>query len=126
MALLVALAFCAVILAAVGIYAVVSYAVARRTMEMGIRMAVGAGRGQILKLIVGESLNVVAIGSLVGLFGAFGLVRLIESLLFEVTATDPATYSAAIFVVFSVGVMASIVPALRATRVDPVVALREE
>ena len=126
MALLVALAFCAVILAAVGIYAVVSYAVARRTMEIGIRMAIGAGRGQILKLIVGESLRVVAVGSLAGLVGAFVLVRLIESLLFEVTATDPATYSAAIFVVLSVGIMASIVPALRATRVDPVVALREE
>lgn len=126
MALLVALAFCAVILAAVGIYAVVSYAVARRTMEMGIRMAIGAGCGQILKLIVGESLKVVAVGSLAGLVGAFGLVRLIESLLFEVTATDPATYLAAIFVVLGVGITASIVPALRATRVDPVVALREE
>ena len=126
MALLVGLAFCAVVLAAVGIYAGVSYAVARRTKEVGVRMAIGAGRTEILRMIVGESLRAIVIGAVVGLLGALGLVRLIQSLLFEVQATDPATYAAAVFLVLSVGIMASIVPALRATRIDPMVALREE
>ena len=126
MALLVGLAFCALVLAAVGIYAVVSCAVARHTIEMGVRMAIGAGRCQILRMVVGESLRVVAIRSVLGLVGALGLVRLIQSLLFELTATNPATYSAAMFVVLSVGVMASIVPVLRATRGDPVVALPKD
>ncbi len=126
MALLIGLAFCAVLLAAVGIYAVVSYAVARRTMEIGVRMALGAGRKQTLRMIIGETLRVVAVGALVGIAGAFGLVRLIQSLLFEMQVTDPRTYIASIFVVLSIGIMASIVPALRATRIDPVVALREE
>ncbi len=126
MALLIGLAFSAVVLAAVGIYAVVSYAVARRTMEIGVRMALGSGRDQTLKLIVGEALRVVAIGTAIGLVGAFGLVRLIQSLLYEVQPTDPPTYVSAVFVVVLVGLMAAIVPAVRATRVDPVVALREE
>ena len=126
MALLIGLAFCAVVLAAVGIYAVVSYAVARRTMEIGVRMALGSGRDHTLKLIVGEALRVVAIGTAVGLAGAFGLVRLIQSLLYEVGPTDPPTYVSAVFVVVLVGLMAAVVPAVRATRVDPVVALREE
>ena len=126
MALLIGLAFCAVLLAAVGIYAVVSYAVARRTMEIGVRMALGAGRKQTLRMIIGEALRVVAVGAVVGLVGAFALVRFIQSLLFEVQVTDPQTYIASLFVVLSIGIMASIVPALRATRVDPVVALRDD
>ncbi len=126
MALLIGLAFCAVLLAAVGIYAVVSYAVARRTMEIGVRMALGAGRRQTLRMIIGEALRVVAVGAVIGLVGAFLLVRLIQSLFFGMQVTDPGTYIASLFVVLSIGIMASIVPALRATRVDPVVALRED
>ena len=123
MVLLIGLAFCAVVLAAVGIYAVVSYAVARRTREIGMRMALGADRAMTLRLIIGEALRVVAIGAAFGLAGALGLVRLIQSILFGVTSTDPPTYLAAVIVVLAVGLMAAVVPAVRATRVDPVVAL---
>jgi len=126
MALLIGLAFCAVLLVAVGIYAVVSYAVARRTMEIGVRMALGAGRKQTLRMIIGEALRVVSVGAAIGLVGAFALVRFMRSLLFEIQVTDPGTYFASLFVVLTIGVMASIVPALRATQVDPVVALRDD
>jgi putative ABC transport system permease protein len=126
MALLVGLAVTAVLLAGFGIYAVVSYTVARRTMEMGVRMALGADSTSILRMIVGESMRVVIIASIVGIAGAFGLVRLIRSLLYEVQPTDPPTFAAALFVAVSIGFLASVVPALRAMRVDPAVALRND
>ena len=113
------------VLAAVGIYGVVSYAVARRTMEIGIRMALGAGRRQTLRLIVGEALQVVGVGAVVGVIGAFVLVRFIRTLLFEIQPTDLPTYAASMAIVTVVGILAAAVPAVRATRVDPVVALRE-
>jgi len=126
MAMLIALGFCAVVLAAVGIYAVVSYTVARRTMEIGIRMALGASRERTLRLIVGEALRVVAFGGVIGIIGAFALVRFISGLLFEVQPTNAPTYAISIIVVLAVGVLAATIPAVRASRVDPVVALRDE
>jgi putative ABC transport system permease protein len=126
MALLVGFASAAILLAAFGIYAVVSYMVARRTTELGVRMALGADRRSILRMIVGESMRVVVIASTVGIVAAFGLARSIRSLLYEVQPTDPLTFAAAVFVAVSIGMLASAVPALRAMRVDPAVALRND
>lgn len=124
MALLVGFASTAVFLAAFGIYAVVSYAVARRRTEMGVRMALGADGRSIFRMIVGESMRVVVIASMVGIIAAIGLTRLIRGLLYEVQPTDPLTFSVALFVAVSIGTLASVVPAVRAMRVDPAVALR--
>ena len=125
MAMLIALGVCAVVLAAVGIYGVVSYAVARRTTEIGVRMALGAGRGQTLRLIVGEAVRVVGVGAIVGVLCALGLVRFIRTLLFEIQPTNLPTYATSIVVVLAIGVLAAAVPAIRATRVDPVECLRQ-
>jgi putative ABC transport system permease protein len=126
MALVMGLAFCAVVLAAVGIYGVVSYSVAQRTREIGLRMALGAQAGDTVRLIVGQALKVVILGAVVGFAGAFASVRLIQSLLFGVSATDPITYVVAVATVVAAGLIAPLAPAIRAARVDPVVALREQ
>jgi putative ABC transport system permease protein len=125
MAMLIALGACAVVLAAVGIYAVVSYAVTRRTMEIGIRMALGAGREQTLRMVVSEALRVVAIGGVIGIIGAFALVRFITGLLFEVRPTNLPTYAVSMLIVLIIGLIAAVIPAIRASRVDPAIALRD-
>jgi putative ABC transport system permease protein len=116
----------ALVLAAVGIYGVMSYSVAQRTREIGIRMALGAQRSDVLKLAVGQGLKLVSIGVLIGLAGAFILTRVMSSLLFGVSATDPPTLITISLVLISVAVLASYIPARRATKVDPLVALRYE
>jgi len=116
----------ALILAAVGIYGVVSFAVAERTREMGVRMALGAARAEILRLMLARSLRPVLLGIGVGAFTALVLGRLITSLLFGVTPTDPVTFMAVAAALVAAGLLASYVPARRATRVDPVAALRAE
>lgn len=126
MALVLGLAFCAVVLAAVGIYGVVSYNVAQRTREIGLRMALGAQAGDTLRLILSQTAKVVLVGVIIGLAGAVGSVRLIQSLLFGVSATDPTTYIVAVVTVIVAGLVAPLAPAIRAARVDPVVALRDE
>jgi putative ABC transport system permease protein len=126
MALLIGLAFCAVVLAAVGVYGVVSYSVARRTREIGVRMALGADRGATAKLVVMQVLRVLALGALIGLAVALGLSRFIAGLLYGVAPTDPATYALVGLCVVAVGVVAASIPALRAARIDPVEALRRE
>jgi predicted permease len=126
MALLVGFALTAVLLAGFGTYAVVSYAVARRTTEMGIRMALGADGKSILRMVVGESMRVVFVASLAGVAGAFGLVRFIRSLLFEVQPSDPPTFAAALVIAVGIGMLASLIPAIRATRIAPAVALRSD
>jgi putative ABC transport system permease protein len=114
----------AAILAAVGIFGVISYAVAQRTQEIGIRMALGAGRTQILKLVLFQSALLIALGIVLGLFGAFGLTRLLANDLFGITATDATTFASVTALLIAVALLATVIPTRRATRVDPTTALR--
>ena len=116
----------ALLLATVGIYSVISYSIALRTQEIGIRMALGAGRRGILLMVIRKGLLLTVIGALFGLAGAFVLTRWMSSMLFGVTASDPATYVIVLLVSFVAAVLACALPARRATRVDPLVALRYE
>lgn len=124
--LLSAFALLAVILAAVGIYGLMNYSVTRRTRELGIRVALGADRGDVLRLILVDGLRLAAAGVVLGLLGTFILGRLITSLLFGVTATDPWTFATVSTLLVAVGLAASYFPARRAMRVDPLMALRSE
>jgi putative ABC transport system permease protein len=116
----------ALVLAAVGIYGVMSYSVAQRTREIGIRMALGAQRSDVLKMTVGQGLRLVFTGVAIGLAAAFVLTRVMSTLLFGVTPTDALTFFSVSIVLVSVAVLASYIPAVRATRVDPMFALRYE
>jgi ABC-type antimicrobial peptide transport system permease subunit len=115
----------ALLLAVVGIYGVMSYLVSQRTREFGIRLALGAGPGQILGVVMRQGVMLVAAGLVIGTAAALGLARWIESLLFEVSTTDASAF-AAIALMGIVALLACAVPAWRATRVDPVEALRAE
>ncbi|HVE79265.1 MAG TPA: FtsX-like permease family protein, partial [Gemmatimonadaceae bacterium] len=116
----------ALLLAAVGIYGVMSYGVAQRSHELGIRMALGAARRDVLGLVLGQGARMAAVGVGLGLLGAFALTRFISSQLYAVSATDPVTFGVVAGVLLAAGLLATLIPAWRATRVDPVVALREE
>ena len=126
MGLVGAFALAALVLAAIGIYGVVSYGVAQRTSEIGVRMALGAGRGDVLRLVVGGGLRLALAGVALGVAGALAATRAMATLLFGVTATDPATFVATTVALAGVATAASLVPALRATRIDPIEALRAE
>lgn len=126
MLLLVSFAVLALVLSAVGIYGVLAYDVSQRTREIGIRGAIGASREQIVALILKQGLWKVGIGLVLGLIGAFSLSRLMTSMLFEVQPTDPIAYVIVSFVLLLVGLLASYLPARRAARIDPNVALRVE
>jgi putative ABC transport system permease protein len=126
MILLAVFAILALTLAAVGIYGVISYSVAQRTREVGIRMALGARTIDVLNLVVREGLKLVLIGVGAGLAGALLLTRLMTTLLFGVTATDAVTYVTVALTLIFVALIACGIPARRATKVDPLVALRFE
>ena len=126
MLLLAAFAFVAVFLAAVGLYGVVAYAVSQRTQEIGLRMAIGAQHGDVLRLVLGGGMKLAAAGVGVGLLAALWLARYVATMLFGVTPFDAVSYSATVAILLTVSALACYVPARRATTVDPLVALRAE
>jgi predicted permease len=126
MVVLAAFAGVALALAGVGLYSVLAYSVSLRTREIGVRVAVGAGPRSVARLVVGQGLALTLIGVAVGLAGAFALTRLMASLVFGVSATDPFTFAAVALLLIAVAVAASYLPARRAARIDPMEALRAE
>ena len=116
----------ALLLAAVGLYGVIAYDVAQRMREMGVRVALGAQAADIRRLVLWQGIRVTALGVALGVIVAFVTVRYVEKLLFDTPAHDPVAFGASVGAILAVAVLASLIPARRATRVDPVVALRSE
>jgi ABC-type antimicrobial peptide transport system permease subunit len=126
MLFLVVFAAVGLLLAALGIYGVLAYSVARRTREIGIRMAVGAERRHVLTMVMAEGGRLVAVGIVFGLMAAFWLTRLLRHELFQVSPTEPRVFIAVVLVLSAIALLACLLPALRATRINPMEALRYE
>jgi ABC-type antimicrobial peptide transport system permease subunit len=116
----------AVVLATIGVYGVMSYVVARRRQEMGIRMALGAGRKQLVSMVLRQGMRTVSAALVIGLGAAFAATRLLETQLFGVTPTDPLTFVAVPLALMIIALVACYLPARRASRVDPLIALRSD
>ena len=116
----------ALLLAAIGTYGVISYSVAERTHEVGIRMALGATRMNVTRLVIGQALRFGLLGVGVGLLAAFAFTRIMTTLLFQISPTDPITFGVVSAFLIAVSLTAAYVPAVRATRIDPIFALRYE
>ncbi len=126
LALLITFAAIAALLAAVGVYSVMAYAVTQRTSEIGVRLALGAGKGQVINLILSQGMRLVAIGLVLGLAGAAGASRLLASLLYQIKPLDPVVFGSVTLLFSVVAACACLVPSLRAARIDPIVALRAD
>jgi ABC-type antimicrobial peptide transport system permease subunit len=118
--------FLALSLAMIGLYSTMTYAISRRTREIGLRMALGARVGDVLKMVVGQGMSMVVVGIAIGLSSAFILTRVISGLLFGVSATDPLTFGAITILLILVALLACLIPARRAARVNPMIALRSD
>jgi putative ABC transport system permease protein len=116
----------ALLLASIGVYGVLAYSVSQRTQEIGVRVALGAGRNDVMRLVVGQGVKLAALGIAVGVAGALGVTPIIKGLLYNVTASDPLSFSLVAMFLTIVAVVASYVPARRAMAVDPIIALRNE
>jgi putative ABC transport system permease protein len=114
------------VLAAVGLFGIMSYSVARRTHEIGVRMALGAYHTDVFKLVIKKGLTLIVIGMVIGIAGALALTRVLRSLLYDVAPTDPVTLGAVCLLLMAVGLVACYIPARRAMKIDPMVALRYE
>ena len=126
MALLSLFAGLALVLAAIGIYGVIAYQVTQRTHEIGVRMALGAERQDILRLVLREGLSLVAVGIVIGLIAGLALTRLLENYLYEMKVMDPFAFTSTAILILFVALLACAIPARRAAKVDPMVALRYE
>jgi putative ABC transport system permease protein len=126
MLLLALFATTALLIATCGIYGLMAYAVTQRRREIGVRMAVGAEPGDVLRLVLGRALRIVGLGVIVGLAGAVGVTRVLQRFLFGVTPTDPLAFTVVTLLLVAVGLIAAWLPARRATRIDPTTALRAE
>ena len=124
--LIVAFALVALLLAAMGIYAVIAFSVSQRTQEIAIRIALGAQRGEIARLALGQGVKIAVVGCALGILGSLAVSRLIGVFLFGVSATNPIVYTASVFLMLTLALLASAQPALRATAADPAQALRSE
>jgi ABC-type antimicrobial peptide transport system permease subunit len=118
--------FLALLVAAVGLYSVVAYDVSQRTQELGVRVALGASAGKVIRLVLADGVRVVALGLLLGAMMALAFASRVTPLLYHVSGRDPITYLFVVLVLLGVALMASLAPALRASRVDPNIALRAE
>ncbi len=126
MILLAVFAGLALVLASIGIYSVMAYTVTQRTSEIGVRMALGAGPRDVLRMVVGQGMKLVSIGLIIGLIGALAVSRVVTAVLYGTTPTEPLVFAVVIFVIGVVALLANLIPAFRATRIDPMVALRTE